>query len=175
MALAKIKKLDLKKETAKEVAKKVAPKIKQISDDELRAKEFLEIKNQIAADSKEIESIREQYDVFVKNIIQGTDAERMAKDMTKIERRLEKRMQSLEVLQGSLITDLRAGQRSLFFELKEKVGRASTKYKEVCENIVDDKKVTREVMDEYYDKHTSRKVSEILLYEGKEVDAELDD
>lgn len=164
-----VKKLNLKKAEEKLEPKKV--KIKQLQNDQEVAQEFLSTKKEIKDDEIKLEVLLSHYSKRIEELARkDEEAKKLKSEVDRLQKRLDKNQEKISIIIDKVIVQMREGLKSLFWELKEVVGRVSIPYKEVCEQIVADKVINREQMDERYNDKAKRSVKEILLFEGEEID-----
>lgn len=171
MGVARLKTLNPK--DAKAMRKTTTAKaVKQIKDDELKRNRFLSTLEKIDKDTDALYEIEDKIEELREAILKKhmtkelTDLEKEAK---KLDRRVNKNTQSISNQIMTIARDLSEGAKSLFFSLEKTTGNRSTKYKQVCEDLVEDKKVSQRIMDKYLEQNTSRKQKINLKLENKEI------
>lgn len=174
MALLKRKENVITKSTPKKARAKAtkarSSKVKQIKDDESLSHEYSELDESIEADNNALEDMLSEYNKQVAELVKkDPETKKLKAEVTKLQKRLDKSEERKENIVDYVIDQLRDGVKSLFWDLKEVVGRSSTSYKGVCDQLVDEKVVKKNIMDKVLDEHTKRSMKEILLFEGDEV------
>lgn len=173
MALARVKTLDPKQARAMKKTPK-AKAVKQIKDDELLRNHFLGTIENLDKDEFALEATKGQIAKLQAEILKAhasPELLELQKEARKLSKRIQKNQEGAQNLITRIAKDLKDGARSLFFALEHALGNRSTKYKEVCEDLVESGKVNRNMMDEFYERHTSRKQKWILRLEDKEINA----
>jgi hypothetical protein len=127
--------------------------IKRLADDKLYRDQFIEMVTKYRENHSKTEKLQKEYDAALARILaKYPDIRKMKDKLEDMQARDLKLMEKIEKFIDMINEKLREGYKSMYFLLEAVIStRRTISYKSVCEKLVKDRKVSRKVMDEYYE------------------------